>query len=97
MSDKIILRPYLVITDKARTWGYRVSSTYPKLESNEIVMRLQLEIPKGYFERPTLQAKISLPDVEPQTIEADAVHQVEEMIKEGLGINVNLTILNEKE
>jgi len=93
MGETVRLQPYLVITDKVRTWGYRVSSTYPKLESNEIVIRLSLEIPRKYFEKPTLQANITLPEGKAQVIEAETISQVEEMIKQGLGITVNLNVV----
>lgn len=97
MSETYTLQPYLVITDNARTWGYRISKTYPKLEANEIVIRLNLEIPKVYFEKPTLQAKIALPKIEAQKIEAETISEIEEHIKQGLGVNVNLTLLEESE
>lgn len=96
-NETIHLQPYLVITDAARTWGYRITKDFPKLADNEIAIKLDLVFPKSLFKRPSLEAKITInkSSVPPQTISAETIARTEDLIAQGLGFNVNLSVLQE--
>jgi hypothetical protein len=90
------IQPYLVIRDGSRSVSYRVTKEYPNLDMDEIAIRLNLDIPNQIFKKPLLTANITVPieAVTAPVIESETITNVEEMIKQGLGFEVKLTVVN---
>lgn len=76
---------------------FRVTKTRPGLASNEIAVKLNLELPDGLFSKPALEAKVVVSEkaVAPQVIQADVIDNVEQIIKEKTGFEVKLTVVRD--
>lgn len=77
----------------------RVTKTRPALSYDEIEIGLMLDIPDVLFEKPRLQAEVSIPEdaVSPAEIEAEVVNNIRESIESATGIPVKLTVIRADE
>lgn len=73
----------------------RLTQNSPALASNEIAVKIALEIPDGVFEKPLFEAKVSVPEaaVSRPVIEAEVIDNVEKIIKQNTGFEVKLEIV----
>jgi hypothetical protein len=71
----------------------------PALASNEIAVKVSLEIPDAIFDKPTLQANITIPAeaVSKPVINAEVIDNVQEVIKQNTGFNVKLEVVDKDE
>lgn len=78
---------------------FRVTKTKPGLTSNEIAVKINLELPDALFTKPQLEARVVVSDkaVSAPVIEAEVVDNVEQIIKDKTGFDVKLTIVAEEE
>lgn len=85
---------YLVLTKKKySSIRVRATAKKPATASNEVAIRLDLDIPDGLFEKPQLQAKIKIdPAKGPAVIDADVIENLADIIKEQTGINVSISV-----
>lgn len=76
---------------------FRVTKTSPGLDSNEIAIKINLDLPNALFSKPALEAQVTVSEkaVSPQVITADVVDNVEQIIKEKTGFDVKLTVVRE--
>lgn len=67
----------------------------PSLKGNEIAVRLVLEVPNALFERPTLVAKMEIPEkaVPKSTITPTIATNIENIIKEATGLTMHVDIV----
>lgn len=89
------LEGYLVIKKANRGWNNltaRFSKTNPSLDSGEISVKIECELPNELFERPQLKFKIDIPKgaVPQKEITADVRGNIQELIQQNLGITVTL-------
>lgn len=88
---------YIVIK-KTSKWRYssRMTKGSPALASNEIAVKVVLEIPDEIFDKPALVANISIPEeaVSKPVIEAQVVDNVEQIIKQQTGFDVRLEVVD---
>lgn len=79
--------------------SFRVTKTKPGLMSNEIAVKINLELPDALFTKPQLEAKVTVSEkaVAPTTIDAEVVDNVEQIIKEKTGFDVKLTVVKDEE
>ena len=92
---------YLVLArNKKAAWNKelsgRITVNTPALKSNEIVMQLNISVPKALFERPSLEASIIVP--EPSTdcvIDAGVIDIIEASISKEIGVDVKLMVQKE--
>ena len=65
-----------------------------KLQANEITMMVALELPSKLFERPQLQASISVPEsaVSPTVITAQVADNIKESVKAATGLDLKITV-----
>lgn len=93
------LSPYLIIKKNGYKGAVRVTKSAPNLDSNEIALRLNIEVPDELFTKPRLEASISVPKgaVSAPVIEADVIDNIEDVIKQKTGLDVNLTLISAKE
>lgn len=82
---------YLVIS---RGGSMRVVKSIPRLDWNEIAISMALELPDALFNRPSLQASITIPeDVVMKTpINAEIMDNVEDAIAQATGLNFTITV-----
>ena len=71
----------------------------PSLGWNEISMFVRLDIPDRIFDKPTLQANITIPEeaVIKTPIEASVVDNVAEAIEQATGLKFNITVEKKEE
>lgn len=67
--------------------------TKPATRSNEVAVRVHLEIPDTLFERPTLEARVVVPesDVPGPVVTAEVADNIAEALSEQLGLRVHIS------
>ena len=87
---------YLVVSNRG---AMRVVKNTPGLDWNEVAIKMNLEIPDEVFNRPQLSATVKIPDgiVKTKVVEAEIIDNIQEVIKQCEGVNINLTIVESKE
>lgn len=91
---------YLIVKAEIATSGHqrgrasiRVAKGKPRLDSNEVAIKLNLQIPSALFTRPSITAEIKIPeDSAPFEITADVQDNIASAIKEISGLDVRLTV-----
>lgn len=88
---------YIVIKKKPR-WGYssRMTKSNPALASNEVAVKISIEVPDEIFEKPALQAEIVIPQgiVPKPVITAEVIDNVQDIIKQNTGFEVKLEVID---
>ncbi|MFZ2882119.1 MAG: hypothetical protein WA019_03525 [Candidatus Moraniibacteriota bacterium] len=71
-----------------------VTKNAPALQWNEVSIFMNLNIPDKIFDKPTLQANITIPEeaVIKTPIEASVVDNVAEAIEQATGLKFNITV-----
>lgn len=74
----------------------RLTKTSPRLDVGEVAVKVCVDLPKELFERPMLQANISVSkDVIPESIiDAQVQDNVEKVIKEVTGAEIKFTLVD---
>lgn len=87
------IKRYLIIKKNGST---RVTKQPPAIEWDEVFMLLNIELPDKIFDRPLLQANITIDDkqVQPMVITAETISDVEKVIEERTGFEVKLEVIN---
>lgn len=87
---------YLAINSRGAA---RVTKSRPALGYDEIEIGLQLEIPDVLFEKPRLEAAVTVPEdaVNPAEIEANVVDNIRESVESATGVPVEITIIRPDE
>lgn len=82
----------------AHKYSSRLAKNSPGLDSNEIAMKLSIEVPDDIFDKPTLQAKITVPKeaVSRPVIESTVIDNVEQIIKQNTGFEVKLEVVDSR-
>lgn len=90
------LKRYLIVKKNGST---RITKQAPSIEWDEVFMLLNIELPDKVFDRPLLQATITVDDkaVQPAVIEASVVSEVENVIEQRTGYEIRLTVVNPNE
>ena len=70
----------------------------PSTKANEVAIKITLAIPDALFEKPQLTARIEIPNdaVTQPELCADVQDNIAEVLSEQLGINVSVTIPEDK-
>ena len=76
-------------------YSSRLTAGSPSLQSNEIAVKLNLELPDAIFDKPAFEAKVVVPDeaVSKPVIEASVIDNVEDIIKKNTGFEVKLMVV----
>ena len=98
------LTKYLVISAKKDRYGglspvVRLAEREPKLQGNEIAVRLSLALPNEFFKRPTFEVRMTVPDeaVPKTAITAKTVDDIEKIVKETTGLNITVALVEHPE
>lgn len=75
-----------------------LSVNEPRVGRDEIAVKIAVELPASLFERPQLQANITVPEsqIQPLTIDLQTSSNIEDVIRQNLGFDVHLVPLNGK-
>lgn len=85
---------------KVNKWGSVRAVTQAKsLAGDEVLISLELEIPDRIFEKPSLQATITIPEeaVGNTPINAEVKDNVAEAIEQATGLKFAITVVEKKE
>jgi hypothetical protein len=87
---------YLIINNRGHV---ELRERQPRLAGNEIALNLMLNVPDELFERPTLVAKMTIPQaaVPKSTITPQITDNIERIVKEATGLNLVVTVVEHPE
>lgn len=87
---------YLIIKRKSKySYTSRMTVGSPALASNEVAIKLFLELPDAIFDKPAFEAKVIVPDsaVSKPIISAEVIDNVQDIIKQNTGFEVKLEVV----
>jgi hypothetical protein len=101
----MVITKYLVISATQRnsysslTPHMKIVEKVPTLKGNEISLRLNINIPDAVFKRPKLEADFKVPEqaVQKLTITPDMVTNMEKIVKENIGMDVKISVIEHPE
>ncbi len=92
----MIFSGHLVFTRRSHYKGsVRFCKTKPTANANEVALRLTFEIPDKLFTKPTLEARVVVPDISASASEitSEIIGDIEQAFKDkGIDIKVTLPI-----
>jgi hypothetical protein len=104
------LKCYLVVQGRPPKYGpdkeqrrepgnLRLTKTRPKTDKDEIAIALHLDIPNSLFIKPTLEARITVPECTPHggNITAEVADNIAEEIRRQTGFSVHISAEQEDE
>jgi len=67
----------------------------PKLKGNQVALRLEIDLPRALFTRPTLQARMVIPDeaVPAVKISPEVTDNISRIIKESTGLTMSVNVI----
>lgn len=90
-----------IVVKKTNRWKYtsRMTKGSPALASNEVAVKVSIELPDEIFDKPSLHANIVVPKeaVSKPIIEAGVIDNVEQIIKQNTGFEVKLEVVEPKD
>lgn len=81
---------YLIVSESGKV---RTTKSKPDLKWDEIVIHQRLDLPDKLFQKPQLNAEITVTDkmVEPKVITPDMQDNIKQAIESAAGVEVRLT------
>jgi len=91
------IKRYLVVgkqPNKAPNARLTVSS--PSLDSHEVAVLINLDIPDELFTKPQLQASITVPvdSVTAPTIDAEVIDNIQETVSKAIGVDLSISVIS---
>lgn len=74
-----------------------VRKTKPDLAYNEIAVKINLDIPKELFDRPTIEANLKIDNVPNNAYNPDIIINTKELIEQQTGAKIEFKVLNVEE
>lgn len=73
----------------------RLAVNSPALDSHEVAVKINLDIPDELFTKPQLQASITIPSdsVNPPIIDAEVVDNIQELISKEIGVDLSIALV----
>lgn len=86
---------FLVIAADGRL---RVTAGAPRLEANEVTMKLSIRVPRALFTKPMMSAQIEIPSDagNPPYLNAVIVGDIQAAVKQAMGMDLSITVNNQK-
>lgn len=69
-----------------------VRKTKPSLDWDEIAVKINLDVPKELFDRPTLEATLQVKDVPNNAYKPDVIIDTVDLIEQQTGAKINFTV-----
>ncbi|MBB2918292.1 hypothetical protein [Cupriavidus alkaliphilus] len=90
---------YAIVSQRFSSGGYqtgkptvRVTKSKPDCAATEVPVRISLQLPESLFKRPTLQAKIVIPDGQTQfDITPEVQEGIAQAVQDRLGITLRVS------
>ena len=97
MKTELWLR--IEATNQSRGYEYNhfilkkaeVLRSKPDCNANQVAIKLDVNIPDSWFERPTLSGKIDLPEMSPANIGIEVQQGIEQLVREQMGIKLHIS------
>jgi hypothetical protein len=67
--------------------------TKPALDWDEIAIKMNLEVPNELFQRPTIEATVTVTDVPNNAYEPEIIINTKELIEQQTGAKINFRLL----
>lgn len=102
---KIYKRVYTLNHMKVHKWltinsrrSARLTQSKPNLTSDEIAIKLDINVPDELFRKPRLEAKIDIPKeaAGPDKITSEVVENVKEAIESATGLTFSINVIKEE-
>lgn len=73
---------------------FRISHRQPSLETGEVAIQVNVSLPRVLFQKPILKASVTVPadGLSPAVVEADVINNIEDTIRQNLGIEMTITL-----
>ena len=86
------VKKWLTISNKGVC---RLTKAKPKLDQNEVAIFLEIELPDALFNKPRLEAKITVPDEAAVSgvIESVVAENVQEAIEQATGLTFSVAVV----
>lgn len=88
----MITKQWLIINKRGIT---RMTRTKPSLGYNEIAIAVQLQVPDELFERPVINAKIEIKDVDKLEFDPQVIIDTKELVEQQTGAKIEFTVVHE--
>lgn len=87
---------FLVVS---KTGLIRVAKRRPSIKTNEVAISLAIEIPDRLFDRPQLQARVTIPESEirPNQFSAESIAHLEQVIRDETELNITINVVEPTE
>jgi hypothetical protein len=74
----------------------RLALKSPSLAKDEIALKISVEVPDALFNRPQLQAKITIPEsaVTAPVVDAQVLDNVREILQQQTGLDVSVSLVS---
>lgn len=92
MANPLEVNIYVIVSETGRV---RTSKNPPRLNKDEIPIRLRLSIPRKMFERPLIQATVKVDEaaIIPKEISPEILISTADLIEQQTGMKVELTVI----
>lgn len=90
---------YLALSESQRHpyLSARIATRRPSLKAGEVLLELNVSVPRGLFKRPALSASVAIPDNMPAPVITTEVQDgIAAALSEQLGMRVHVTAEQEK-
>lgn len=90
------IKRYLVVGWRPRSKpSTRLTVQPPALESHEVAVQLNLEVPEELFRKPRLEASITIPaeGITPPPINAEVIDNIREIISKEIGVDLSVALV----
>ena|ERR1700723_1561405 len=75
--------------------GLRATALPPRLAANEVSMKLEIKVPRALFTKPSLFARIEMPDDvgSPAVIDVQTLGGIQEAVRQATGLDLAVSIV----
>ena len=70
--------------------------TKPPLDWDEIAIKVNLEVPNELFQRPTIEATVTVTDVPNNAYEPEIIINTKELIEQQTGAKINFKVIQDE-
>ena len=90
------IKKYLTINSRG---SMRITQGKPSLSWDEVSVRLNVDLPDEIFNRPRLEASITIPQeaVSPEIISAETIQNTKEAIEQATGLTFDIKVIKKEE
>ena len=89
-------KAWITINDRG---SMRLTKGNTQTQTNEVSVRVNINIPDALFQKPRLEATITIPEeaIGPEMISSDVIHNCQDAIKETTGLDMIISVARDEE